>query len=182
MKWQPTDIEGVSILEPSVHRDSRGYFFESFRQEDLRMRGLDIDFVQDNCSQSVRGTVRGLHYQIGTAAQAKLVLVVRGVILDVAVDLRKSSPSFGSYVQAELSEENHRLLFVPEGFAHGFSVLSEDAVVCYKCSHSYDPDLERGVRWNDPVLGIDWGVPDPLLSEKDRAQPLFKELLPEDLF
>ncbi|MEX2601949.1 MAG: dTDP-4-dehydrorhamnose 3,5-epimerase [Balneolaceae bacterium] len=182
MKFLPTNIADVYILEPEVYGDNRGYFMETFREVYFRREGIDVRFVQDNSSLSGKGTIRGLHYQAGDAVQAKLMMVSRGVILDVAVDLRQRSNTYGKHVSVLLSEDNHRQLYIPEGFAHGFAVLSHEAVIHYKCSRYYDPERERGLRWNDPYLGIDWMVTDPVLSEKDRIQPLFNELRPGDLF
>lgn len=169
MKVIETDIEGVFILEPRVFGDSRGYFFESFSQKEFEEQVGKVVFVQDNESKSSYGVVRGLHYQLPPYTQAKLVRVVKGCVLDVAVDLRKASPTFGKHVSTELSEENKRQLFVPRGFAHGFAVLSEEAVFQYKCDNYYAPDYEGGVQFDDPVLGIDWKVPKEkmILSAKD---------------
>lgn len=169
MKVIETDIEGVFILEPRVFGDSRGYFFESFSQKEFEEQVRKVVFVQDNESKSSYGVVRGLHYQLPPYTQAKLVRVVKGCVLDVAVDLRKASPTFGKHVSTELSEENKRQLFVPRGFAHGFAVLSEEAVFQYKCDNYYAPDYEGGVQFDDPVLGIDWKVPKEkmILSAKD---------------
>jgi len=170
MKIIKTDIEGVIILEPRIFCDERGYFFESFSEEWFRENVCDTRFVQDNESRSRYGIVRGLHFQKAPFAQAKLVRVTMGKVLDVAVDIRQHSPTFGQHVAVELSEENKRQLFIPHGFAHGFVVLSNEAVVQYKCDQYYAPDYERGIRWNDPVLGIDWKIPieDIVLSEKDK--------------
>lgn len=173
-----TELEGVYIIEPKVFGDSRGYFFESYSKERFfQETGYGIDFVQDNESMSSYGVLRGLHFQKGEHAQSKLVRVVQGKVLDVAVDVRKGSPTFGKHVGVELSGENHRQLFIPRGFAHGFVVLSETAVFQYKCDNYYAPHSEGAVAWNDPELGIDWGVPaeDILLSEKDRNHPVLKD-------
>lgn len=173
-----TELEGVYIIEPKVFGDSRGYFFESYSKERFfQETGYGIDFVQDNESMSSYGVLRGLHFQKGEHAQSKLVRVVQGKVLDVAVDVRKGSPTFGKHVGVELSGENHRQLFIPRGFAHGFVVLSETAVFQYKCDNYYAPQSEGAVAWNDPELGIDWGVPaeDILLSEKDRNHPVLKD-------
>lgn len=177
MKTYGTDIQGVFILEPQVFGDDRGYFFESFSERDFRKTVPGIRFVQDNESRSRRGVVRGLHFQMPPYAQSKLVRVVEGKILDVAVDLRKGSPTFGEYVSIELSGDNHRQLFIPKGCAHGFSVLSDEAVVAYKCDEFYHPECEGGVAWNDPEIGIGWGfgVEEAILSEKDRDRPLLKD-------
>lgn len=173
MKVLKTDIEGVLILEPEVFGDARGYFFESFSRRQFEAAAGRVDFVQDNESRSRRGVLRGLHFQRGDAAQAKLVRVVQGRVLDVAVDIRRGSPTFGRHVAAELSGENKRQMFIPRGFAHGFAVLSEEAVFQYKCDNYYTPGSEGGIAWDDPALGIDWRLPagDILLSEKDRHNP-----------
>ena len=169
MKIIKTDIEGVFILEPRVFGDSRGYFFESFSQKEFEEQVGKVVFVQDNESKSSYGVVRGLHYQLPPYTQAKLVRVVKGCVLDVVVDLRKGSPTFGKHVSSELSEENKRQLFVPRGFAHGFAVLSEEAVFQYKCDNYYAPDYEGGILFDDPALGIDWRIPREkmILSAKD---------------
>ncbi len=173
MKVIKTDIEGVVILEPEVYTDERGYFFESYSQQRFDEVVSPIRFVQENESKSRYGVIRGLHYQRGDAAQAKLVSVVRGRILDIAVDIRKSSPTFGKYVAVEISEDNKRQIFVPRGFAHGFAVLSDEAVLQYKCDNYYAPSEERGIAWNDPAIGIEWGIPEDIatLSNKDIQNP-----------
>jgi len=172
-----TGIQGVVIVEPQVFRDGRGYFFESFSRRRFVEEVADVDFVQDNESRSSYGVVRGLHFQKAPHAQAKLVRVVRGKVLDVAVDIRPDSPTFGKHVAVELSEDNHRMLFMPRGFAHGFSVLSDEAVLQYKCDSYYVPQSESGIAWNDPELAIDWKIPseEVILSEKDKARPSLKE-------
>lgn len=173
-----TSVPGVLIIEPRVFGDERGYFFESWSQRDFdAAAGSRIVFVQDNESKSRYGVVRGLHFQKGNSAQSKLVRVVSGRVLDVAVDIRVGSPWFGRYVACELSGDNHRQLFIPRGFAHGFAVLSEEAVFQYKCDRYYDPSSEAAIAWNDPALGIDWGIPesDIILSEKDRHHPLLSD-------
>ncbi|MBO5107839.1 MAG: dTDP-4-dehydrorhamnose 3,5-epimerase [Bacteroidales bacterium] len=176
-----TDIDGLVIIEPRVFGDSRGYFFESFSERDFKREVADVDFVQDNESKSSYGVVRGLHFQKLPYAQAKLVRVVKGKVLDVAVDLRKESPTFGRYVAMELSEENHRQMFIPRGFAHGFSVLSEEVIFQYKCDNYYAPQSEGAVAWDDPDLDIDWKIPagKVLLSEKDKKHPRLKDILGE---
>lgn len=176
-----TDIDGLVIIEPRVFGDSRGYFFESFSERDFKREVADVDFVQDNESESSYGVVRGLHFQKPPYAQAKLVRVVKGKVLDVAVDLRKESPTFGRYVAMELSEENHRQMFIPRGFAHGFSVLSEEVIFQYKCDNYYAPQSEGAVAWDDPDLDIDWKIPAEkvLLSEKDKKHPRLKDILGE---
>ena len=173
-----TDIQGVVIIEPKVFGDHRGYFFESFSEKDFAEAVGEVKFVQDNESKSCHGVLRGLHFQKPPHAQAKLVRVVKGRVLDVAVDLRKGSPTFGKHVSVELTEENHRQLFIPRGFAHGFAVLSDEAVFQYKCDNYYAPQSEGSVLWNDPDIGIEWGIPseDVMLSEKDRNAPLLKDL------
>lgn len=182
MKILPTGFEGLFVIEPVIYHDTRGYFLETWREGALSVPGKEIRFVQDNFSWSGRGVVRGLHYQTGVSAQAKLVMACHGEILDVAVDLRKGSPTFGRHFSIVLESRTHRMLFIPEGFAHGFSVLSEQAAVAYKCSAFYDPELERGIRWNDPQLLIDWQIDQPMVSEKDRLQPLLSEVPDGDLF
>lgn len=173
-----TDIEGVVIIEPKVFGDHRGYFFESFNARDFEAQtGQKIDFVQDNESKSCYGVVRGLHFQKGDKAQSKLVRVVSGAVLDVAVDIRPGSPTFGKYVSVELTAENHRQFFIPKGFAHGFAVLSPEAVFQYKCDEFYCPEAEGAIAWDDPALAIDWRIPaeDVVLSEKDKKHPRLKE-------
>ena len=169
-----TSIPGVVIIEPKVFGDARGYFFESWSQKDFTEAVRPVNFVQDNESKSSYGVLRGLHFQKGEHSQSKLVRVVSGRVLDVAVDIRKGSPWFGQHVACELSGENHRQFFIPRGFAHGFAVLSEEAVFQYKCDNLYCPSSEGAIAWNDPALGIDWGIPeaDVLLSEKDKHHPL----------
>ena len=178
MNYIETEIPGVYILEPRVFEDARGYFMETWREEDFnRAMGREVHFVQDNQSMSSRGVLRGLHYQRGADSQAKLVRVLQGTVVDVAVDLRKDSPTFGRHVMVELSAENKRQLFIPRGFAHGFSVLSRTAVFAYKCDNLYCKESEGGIDCNDPDLGIDWQIPaeDRVLSEKDKLHPLFKD-------
>lgn len=176
-----TVIDGLVIIEPRVFGDSRGYFFESFSERDFKREVADVDFVQDNESKSSYGVVRGLHFQRPPYAQAKLVRVVKGKVLDVAVDLRKGSPTFGHHVAVELSEDNHRQMFIPRGFAHGFSVLSDEVIFQYKCDNFYAPQSEGAVAWDDPDLGIDWKVPadKALLSDKDRKHPRLRDILGE---
>lgn len=168
MNYIPTAIPDVWILEPKVFEDARGYFMETYRKEDFDKHiGYEVDFVQDNQSKSSRGVLRGLHYQKGADAQAKLVRVLSGAVVDVAVDLRKGSSTFGKHVMVELSETNGRQLFIPRGFAHGFQVLSEEAVFIYKVDNRYAPESECSITYNDPQLGIEWPIAEPLLSEKD---------------
>lgn len=173
-----TKLDGVLILEPRIFKDARGYFFESYnRKEFLAKTGLDIEFVQDNESYSSYGVLRGLHFQKGENAQSKLVRVIEGRVLDVAVDIRRGSPTFGRWTSVELSAENHRQFFIPRGFAHGFSVLSPTARFQYKCDNFYAPQSEGAIAWNDPDLNIDWQLPakDVILSEKDACHPLLKD-------
>lgn len=172
-----TPIEGVKIIEPRVFGDARGYFFESFSQREFEEKVCRTCFVQDNESRSVAGVVRGLHFQKPPFTQAKLVRVVRGSVLDVAVDIRRGSPTFGQHVSVVLSEENKRQFFVPRGFAHGFAVLSDEAVFQYKCDNYYAPQSEGAIAWDDPDLGIDWLVPNEnrILSEKDMHHPRLKD-------
>jgi dTDP-4-dehydrorhamnose 3,5-epimerase len=172
-----TNIPGVLIIEPRVFEDSRGYFFESFSQRVFSKEVADIQFVQDNESKSSYGVLRGLHFQKPPYTQSKLVRVVRGRVLDVAVDIRKGSPTFGQWTSCELTEDNHRQFFIPKGFAHGFSVLSETAVFQYKCDEFYHPESEGAILWNDPQLNIDWQLPasDISLSEKDTKNPLLRD-------
>jgi len=181
MKIYKAEIEDILLIEPDEFSDHRGYFLENFRQSWLTEQGLEIDFVQDNVSKSKKNVLRGLHYQIQNP-QDKLVHCVSGSILDVAVDIRKDSKTFGTYVMEELSEENHRQMFIPKGFAHGFLAVSESAVVAYKCSDYYNREGERSIRWNDPDIGIDWPVNDPVISAKDRLNPFLKQIEPKDLF
>lgn len=179
MQFEDTAIAGVKIVTPKKHGDARGFFSEVYKQSDWRAAGFDLDFVQDNHSYSApAGTLRGLHFQIDPAAQDKLVRVVRGRILDVAVDLRRSSPMFGKHVAVELSAENWRQLLVPIGFAHGFVTLEPDTEVLYKVTSLYSPTHDRGLAWDDPDLGIDWRIPagGPLLSERDRQWPRLRDL------
>ena len=173
----PTEIDGVLIIEPRIFQDSRGYFFESFNLREFEEKVGAIDFVQDNESKSCYGVVRGLHFQRDGHSQAKLVRVVKGKVLDVAVDLRRCSGTYGRHVAAELSEDNHRQFFIPRGFAHGFSVLSDEVIFQYKCDNYYCPSSEGAIAWNDPDLGIDWRIPEDkvILSEKDRNHPFLRD-------
>ena len=177
-----TDIEGVVIVEPKVFGDNRGYFFESFSERDFAASVRPMSFVQDNESKSTYGVIRGLHYQTGRFSQSKLLRVIKGEVLDIAVDLRKGSPTFGKHVSVVLSGDNHRQLFIPRGFAHGFSVLSDEAVIQYKCDRFYEPDAQGAIAWDDPDLGIDWQLPfdKVILSEKDKSHPRLCEAT--DLF
>jgi dTDP-4-dehydrorhamnose 3,5-epimerase len=170
-----TSIEGVLIIEPEVFEDSRGFFMETYHRDRYMTSGINRVFVQDNLSYSVHGTVRGLHYQIRNS-QAKLVQVISGEIFDVAVDIRPDSPTFGKWTGFHLSGQNRRQLFIPEGFAHGFCVLSEIAYFLYKCSDFFAPDDEGGILWSDPDIGIDWPVEHPIISEKDKQYPCLAEI------
>jgi dTDP-4-dehydrorhamnose 3,5-epimerase len=165
------ELPEVLIVEPRVFRDERGFFVETYHAPRYRAAGIDVTFVQDNHSRSTRGTLRGLHWQVAPHAQAKLIRVLAGEILDVAVDIREDSPTRGRWAAVPLSADNFRQLFVPVGFAHGFLVLSDEADIEYKCSDVYDPASERGLMWNDPALGISWPIADPILSGRDRAHP-----------
>ncbi|MDD6952864.1 MAG: dTDP-4-dehydrorhamnose 3,5-epimerase [Prevotella sp.] len=172
-----TAIDGVVIIEPRLFPDERGYFFESYEKKEFEAKVRPINFIQDNESRSSYGVLRGIHYQKGEHAQSKLVRCVVGRVLDVAVDLRKGSPTFGQHVAVELTEDNHRQFFIPRGFAHGFSVLSDVAVFQYKCDNYYCPESEGAIAWNDPALGIDWRIPADkvILSPKDLHHPLLKD-------
>lgn len=179
MKAEATSLQDCFIIHDTLFEDSRGYFFESFNKKAFEQQtGLNINFVQDNQSSSVYGVLRGLHFQKGIHAQAKLVRVLQGKVLDVAVDIRKQSPTFGKHVAVELSENSHTQLFLPRGFAHGFVVLSAQAVFFYKCDNYYNRDAEGGIRYSDKDLGIDWKIPEAalLLSEKDKQHPLWNEV------
>lgn len=176
MQVIPTEIPDVKVLIPRRFKDARGFFSETYNKEALRLLGIDAEFVQDNHSLSVeKGVVRGLHYQIAPMAQHKLVRVTRGAILDIALDIRRSSPTVGKHVAARISAEEWNQIFVPIGFAHGFVTLEPNTEVIYKVSAPYSPPHERGIRWNDPALGIDWGIPEQeaVLSERDRKHPVF---------
>ena len=178
-----TDLEGVLIVEPKVFGDARGYFFETWRQDAYAAAGIDCQFVQDNESKSSFGVLRGLHWQAAPHTQAKLVRVVSGAVLDVAVDIRRNSPTFGRHVAIELSAANKRQLFIPRGFAHGFAVLSQEAIFAYKCDNLYHPEAERGMRFDDPALAIDWRVSPKEwnLSEKDKKHPLLNQIQPLEI-
>lgn len=172
-----TNLEGLKIITPKIFKDSRGYFFETYKASAFKEFGLDDDFIQTNQSFSFQNVVRGLHFQTGKSAQAKLVKCLRGEIYDVAVDLRKASPTFGKFFGINLSAENRVMFYIPVGFAHGFSVLSEEAEVSYNVSGGeYDPKAEAGIRFDDPSLAIDWKVREPIVSEKDKILPLFNDL------
>ena len=177
MEYRETAIEGVYVIEPKVYEDARGYFMESWKKAEFEEHIGKVDFIQDNESKSSYGVLRGLHYQKGAFSQAKLVRVIKGKVVDVAVDIRKSSPTFGKHVAVVLSEENRRQFYIPRGFAHGFLVLSPEAIFTYKVDNVYAPQSEAGLRWNDPALAIDWNI-DPkvlIMSAKDLVQPLLKD-------
>ncbi len=177
MEYIKTAIQGVFVIEPRVFNDARGYFMEAWKKAEFEEHVGHVEFIQDNESKSGYGVLRGLHYQKGELSQSKLVRVIKGKVLDVAVDIRKSSPTFGQHVMVELSEENKRQFFIPRGFAHGFLVLSEEAVFTYKVDNPYAPQAEAGIRFDDPEIGIDWPIDskDMLLSDKDLKQPLLRE-------
>ena len=180
MKVIEIGIEGLLIIEPKVFKDGRGHFFEAFSERDFQiLTGRNLHFVQDNESESCYGVIRGLHFQQPPYAQSKLVRVVKGKVLDVALDLREGSPTFGRHLALELSGDNYRQLFIPQGFAHGFAVLSDSAVFQYKCDNYYAPSSEGAIAWNDPDLGIDWKLPPEsiILSDKDRNHPLLKDII-----
>ena len=168
------EIPDVKLVIPNHYDDERGYFLESYKESEFYANGINIKFVQDNFSHSAKGVLRGLHYQKNPKAQTKLVITLRGEIFDVAVDIRKNSPTFGVWVGEILSENNHKLLYIPEGFAHGFCVLSEDADVLYKVNNEYSPENERGIIWNDPQINIKWPVDKPILHKKDSILPVLK--------
>lgn len=177
MEYKETEIEGVYVIEPRVFNDARGYFMEAWKEGEFMEHVGPVHFIQDNESKSGYGVLRGLHYQKGEYSQAKLVRVIKGRVLDVAVDIRKSSPTFGKHVMVELSEDNKRQFYIPRGFAHGFLVLSDEAIFIYKVDNSYAPQQDAGIRWNDPELGIEWPIDpkDVQTSEKDLRQPLLKD-------
>ncbi|OGI22298.1 MAG: dTDP-4-dehydrorhamnose 3,5-epimerase [Candidatus Moranbacteria bacterium RIFCSPHIGHO2_01_FULL_55_24] len=179
MQVKKTDIDGLLIIEPDVFEDDRGFFLESYNASRYREAGIGAVFVQDNLSQSKKGVLRGLHYQAPPFSQGKLIQVLRGSVLDVAVDIRFGAPTFGKHVAVELSAENKKQLWIPEGFAHGFLTLEDDTLFSYKCTNTYSKEHDRGVRWNDPSLAIEWGVENPSVSEKDAVQPLFSDI-PEE--
>jgi dTDP-4-dehydrorhamnose 3,5-epimerase len=171
-----TNLKGLLVIHPRVFSDSRGYFFESYKKEVLSGYGIKSEFVQDNISKSKKNTIRGLHYQVGKYAQGKLCQALIGRILDVAVDIRFNSPTFGKHFSQELSEDNHSMIWIPPGFAHGFSVLSDEAIFMYKCTSNYSKENERAILYNDSDLNIDWKVAEPVISEKDLKAKLFKEI------
>ncbi len=181
-EFERQKIEDVILVKPKVFGDNRGFFMEAYKKSEFFENGITIEFNQDNHSKSTKGVLRGLHYQKSPYAQAKLVRCSKGRIYDVAVDIRPESKTFGQYVKVELSEENKHMLFIPEGFAHGFVVLSEEAELLYKASGEYAPQADRGIRWNDETIGINWEIDfEPILSEKDMVQPFLKDVQKEEL-
>lgn len=176
MRFINTEIEGIIIIEPDFYPDERGYFLESYNRKRYSEAGIEAEFVQDNISKSVKDTVRGLHYQTGEYAQGKLCQVISGKVLDIAVDIRFGSPTYGKHVSIELSEEKHNQIWIPPGFAHGFSVLSDTAVFSYKCTSYYSKQHERSILYSDKDLNIDWKIDNALVSEKDMKAPLFIEI------
>lgn len=176
MQVKDTGFSGLFVIEPDVYKDSRGFFFESYNSGKFFQNNIQYSFKQDNISKSVKNTIRGLHYQVGTFAQGKLCQVIQGEVLDVAVDIRNGSPTYGKYFSVILNEENHLQLWLPPGFAHGFSVLSETAIFMYKCTELYDKNSERAILYNDSDLQINWQVESPIVSEKDMRAPAFKEI------
>lgn len=177
MKITKTKLEGVVIIEPDVFGDNRGFFMESWSQKKMEDAGLFYNFVQDNHSRStVKGTLRGIHFQKGDKAQAKLVRCVRGAVLDVAVDLRHDSPTYKQWIAVELSEDNFKQMLIPRGFGHGFVTLTDDVEFLYKADNYYAPEADGGIRWNDPEIGIEWGIENPILSEKDKKNPYLSEI------
>lgn len=176
-EFEKTQLPDVILVKPKIFGDARGFFMETYKKTEFAKNGIDIEFVQDNHSKSTKGVLRGLHYQKEPKAQAKLVRCPYGKVFDVAVDIRKNSPYFGKWTGAILSSENKHMLYIPEGFAHGFVVLSDEAELFYKASDEYSPEHDRGIKWNDPDINIDWGIDfKPLVSEKDDRQPLLKEI------
>ncbi|MEZ5197636.1 MAG: dTDP-4-dehydrorhamnose 3,5-epimerase [Bacteroidales bacterium] len=176
MKISKTKLEGLLIIQPKVIEDSRGYFFESFRVDVLRNQGVDLDFVQDNESMSEKNVLRGLHFQNPPHAQGKLVKVVKGSVLDVAVDIRKNSPTYGQWISQLLTEENKTIIWIPPGFAHGFLTLMDNTIFQYKCTNYYNKEAEGSLRWNDPDLKINWNIENPVVSDKDLHAPLFNDI------
>jgi dTDP-4-dehydrorhamnose 3,5-epimerase len=177
-EFERLKLEGLVLVKPRVFADPRGFFIETYKRSDFVKAGISEDFVQDNHSRSVKGVLRGLHYQLGASAQGKLVRCTAGAILDVAADARKESPTYGKWAAEQLTSENAHMLYIPPGFAHGFLVLSDSAEIMYKCTAEYAPNKDVGVIWNDPDLNIAWGIKDPILSDKDRVLPRLKDALP----
>ncbi len=176
MRIEETGFSGLRMIRPDVFQDHRGFFLESWNEKAFRKAGINTPFVQDNLSCSHRHVIRGFHFQVPPWEQAKLVTVLNGTVLDVVVDLRRDQPTFGKHFKITLAASDHSMLYIPAGFAHGFMALEDHSLFAYKCSRFYQPGAEKSLRWNDPDLAIDWGVSDPVLSEKDKAAPLFREL------
>lgn len=180
-EFEKLEIDGLILVKPKVFGDNRGFFMESYKKSEFVKGGIQCEFVQDNHSKSSKGVLRGLHYQIKPKAQAKLIRCIKGKIYDVAVDLRPNSKTFGKWAKVELSEENSHMLFIPECFAHGFVVLSDEAELFYKTNNEFSPELDRGVLWNDKDINVNWGISSPILSEKDKIQPKLSEINREEL-
>lgn len=180
-EFEKLAIEGLVLIKPRVFGDDRGFFLESYKKSDFIVNGINVEFVQDNHSKSTKGVLRGLHYQTYPCQQAKLVRCTKGKIYDIAVDIRKDSSTFGKWLKVELSEENKNMFFIPEGFAHGFVVVSDEAELLYKTNHEYSLEHDRGLLWCDEEIGIDWGIDNPILSEKDKIQPKLSEINIEEL-
>jgi len=170
------DLEGLTLITPQIFKDSRGFFLETYKQSEFMLKGLDMKFVQDNHSYSTKGVLRGIHFQNHPKEMGKLVRCINGKIWDVAVDLRPSSPTFKKWVGVELSQDNKQMLYIPPGFGHVFNTLSDIAEITYKCTNEYDPKLDGGIIWNDPEIGITWGIENPIISEKDSKLPYLKEI------
>ena len=182
-EFERQSIEGVILVKPKVFGDNRGFFMETYKKSDFIANGIDVEFTQDNHSKSTKGVLRGLHYQAKPYGQAKLVRCVKGRIYDVAVDIRKNSKTFGQYIKVELSEENKNMIYIPQGFAHGFVALSESVEILYKTSGEYAPQADRGILWNDKEINIDWGIDfEPILSDKDKYQSELSEISKEELY
>ena len=182
-EFEKQSIEDVILVKPKVFGDNRGFFMETYKKSDFVANGIDVEFTQDNHSKSIKGVLRGLHYQAKPYGQAKLVRCVKGRIYDVAVDIRKNSKTFGQYVKVELSEENRNMVFIPEGFAHGFVALTDDVEILYKTSGEYAPQADSGIHWNDKEINIDWGIDfEPILSDKDKYQSELSEINKEELY
>lgn len=182
-EFEKQNIEDVILVKPKVFGDNRGFFMETYKKSDFVANGIDVEFTQDNHSKSIKGVLRGLHYQAKPYGQAKLVRCVKGRIYDVAVDIRKNSKTFGQYVKVELSEDNKQMLFIPDGFAHGFVALTDDVEILYKASGEYAPQADRGILWNDKEINIDWGIDfEPILSDKDKYQSELSEINKEELY
>lgn len=173
--FEKKEIEGLLVVKPQVFGDDRGFFMETYKVSEFKKNGVDIDFVQDNHSKSSKNTLRGLHYQLNPKAQGKLVRCIKGSILDVAVDIRKNSVTYGKYIKVILSEENKNMFWIPPGFAHGFLSLEDNTEIQYKCTQEYSPENDACILWNDSEIGIDWGIDNPILSEKDKNAPLLKD-------